>query len=202
MIKTTAQEQSMAHEPTGDLLERHRSGDVRAFTALVERFQGPLLRHARGVLGPGSPYEDVVQEALMKLAQAPPELPSGAQMGPEAQHGHLAAWLHTVTRNLCMDLARSETRRRRREQNVASKEATCGGLAAVEASDTQAAVEARIDGLPQSQREVLVLRLFGDKSYREIAEITGKKVGTVGWLVSVGLKALSLELAPLVRGDA
>ena len=45
---------------------------------------------------------------------------------------------------------------------------------------------------------MLVLRLLGDKSYREIADITGKKIGTVGWLVSVGLKALSAELAPLL----
>ena len=36
------------------------------------------------------------------------------------------------------------------------------------------------------------------KSYKEIASITGKKIGTVGWLVSKGLKALSSELAPLL----
>ena len=48
--------------------------------------------------------------------------------------------------------------------------------------------------LPEDQREVLVLRLFGERSYREIAEITGRKVGTIGWLVSVGMKALAREL--------
>ncbi len=101
-----------------------------------------------------------------------------------------------------MDLARSETRRRRREHDVAAQEATAGGLATVEATDTRAAVEARLDGLLPSQREVLVLRLLGDKSYREIAAITGKKVGTVGWLVSMGLKALSKELAPLLAPDS
>ncbi len=45
---------------------------------------------------------------------------------------------------------------------------------------------------------MLVLRLFGERSYKEIAGITGKKIGTVGWLISVGLKALATELAPLV----
>ena len=47
-----------------------------------------------------------------------------------------------------------------------------------------------------------MLRLLGERSYKEIAAITGKKVGTIGWLVSVGLKALAAELAPLVGGDA
>jgi RNA polymerase sigma-70 factor (ECF subfamily) len=61
-------------------------------------------------------------------------------------------------------------------------------------------VEAELQKLPGDQREVLVLRLLGERSYKEIAEITGKKVGTVGWLVSEGLKALSANLAPLFDG--
>jgi len=70
----------------------------------------------------------------------------------------------------------------------------------VEANDTRAAVQKSLGRLPRDQCEVLVLRLLGEKSYREIAEITGKKTGTVGWLVSVGLKALGAELTPLLAG--
>ena len=36
----------------------------------------------------------------------------------------------------------------------------------------------------------------------EIAEITGKKVGTVGWLISVGLKSLAGDLGALVASGA
>ena len=97
-----------------------------------------------------------------------------------------------------MDALRSESRRRRREEAVAPVEAQSGGIDAVEAEDTRRAVEESLSRLPADQREVLVLRLFGDRSYREIAEITGKKVGTIGWMISVGMKALSTELAPLV----
>ena len=45
---------------------------------------------------------------------------------------------------------------------------------------------------------MLTLRLLEGHSYREISELTGRKSGTVGWLVSVGLEALSHELAPLL----
>lgn len=99
-----------------------------------------------------------------------------------------------------MDVMRSETRRRSREHEVAAQEAHDGGTSAIEAKDTRAVVEQKLGTLPQDQREVLVLRLLGEKSYREIADITGKKVGTIGWLVSVGLKSLSKELAPLLSG--
>ena len=97
-----------------------------------------------------------------------------------------------------MDTIRADKRRRRREQFVATGEAHEGGIGSIEERDTRQAVEREIEKLPVDQREVLVLRLLGDRSYKEIAEITGKPIGTVGWLVSIGLKALSEALAPVL----
>jgi RNA polymerase sigma-70 factor (ECF subfamily) len=182
------------------LLERHGSGHTDAFEALVRLHQGPLLRHAFGLLGPGRPAEDVVQEAFIKLAQQPPSLHEEVVGDARAERAALASWLHKVTRNLCMDLLRSESRRKRREQEVAPGEAAGGGFEDVDLVDTKEAVTRSLERLPQDQREVLVLRLLGEKTYKEISSITGKKVGTVGWLVSVGLKALASELTPLLGG--
>ncbi|MFT5048782.1 MAG: RNA polymerase sigma-70 factor (ECF subfamily) [Chlamydiales bacterium] len=184
----------MTDQDEAELLERFQAGVADAFAELVRIHQGPLLRYARGLLGAGSAYEDVVQEAFLKLAQSPPKLSVGGEK--------LASWLFKVARNLCMDVMRSETTRKKREESVATHEATAGGIAAVEAEDTRGAIEAKLSGLPVDQRDVLVLRLLGDKSYKEIAAITGKKIGTVGWLVSEGLKVLSTELAPLFTGHA
>jgi RNA polymerase sigma-70 factor (ECF subfamily) len=183
----------------GDLLEAHRRGDPRAFHELVRRHEDPLLQHARALLGRGSQYEDVVQEAFLRLAKAPPTLPDTAHGDPKSERAHLGAWLSTVTRNLCMDTMRSETRRRRREENAASQEGVSDdGMAGVDERDTRAAVRRELEKLPDDQREVLVLRLVSDRSYKEIAEITGKKIGTVGWLISVGLQQLSTKLGPIV----
>jgi RNA polymerase sigma-70 factor, ECF subfamily len=100
-----------------------------------------------------------------------------------------------------MDIIRSESRRKRRERDVATSESTHGGLHRVEGEDTRSLVEREIEKLPVDQREVLVLRLLAERSYREIAEVTGKKVGTVGWLISEGLKTLSGNLAHLVPAE-
>ncbi len=191
----------MPSETTASLLDRHRSGDTVAYTHLVVAHQGILLRLARGLLGPGSGYEDVVQEAFLRLAQKPPEIPEDVLGDADVERAHLLSWLSRVTRNLCMDTIRTETRRRRREKSVARPEVNSGGLSEVEAGDTRAAVERSLGRLPADQRDVLVLRLLGEKSYREISAITGKKVGTVGWLVSMGLKALCSELGPLLGSD-
>jgi RNA polymerase sigma-70 factor (ECF subfamily) len=191
-------EQALETTSDGDLLRRHRQGDARAFTELVRRHESCLLQHARALLGAGSTYEDAVQDTFLKLAQTPPSIPPEAEGDERVERAHLLSWLHKVTRNSCMDVMRSETRRRRREHEAAVIEGTDGELSSVEEHDTRAVVKREIEKLPPDQREVLVLRLIGDRSYKEIADITGKKIGTVGWLVSVGLKALGEKLEPLL----
>ncbi|MBL8862147.1 MAG: sigma-70 family RNA polymerase sigma factor [Planctomycetes bacterium] len=191
-------------EPSdGSLLEAHRRGDPRAFSELVRRHEHALLSHARALLGRGAGHEDAVQEAFLRLAQTPPALPAGVRGDPGAERAHLGAWLSTVTRNLCMDTLRSETRRRRREAAAAETEGGGdAGLARVEEQDTRDAVRRELEQLPADQREVLVLRLVGDRSYKEIAAITGRKIGTVGWLISVGLQQLAERLGPVVAVDS
>ncbi|MAF64941.1 MAG: hypothetical protein CMJ84_04685 [Planctomycetes bacterium] len=185
----------------GELLRAHYLGRRGTFTELVTRHQRALLAHARGILGPGSVYEDVVQEVFLRLTRERLVLSVEAGGGPEGERKQLQAWLHKVTRNACMDIIRSESRRRARENERASREGFAGGLELVEERDTIAAVERELERLADDQREVLSLRLIAERSYREIAEITGKKVGTVGWLVSEGLKVLGERLAPALALD-
>ena len=182
----------------GSLLEAFLAGRSGAFELLVRRHETALLRHARSILGDGGAWEDTVQEVFLKLAQNPPTLPPEARRSDEVARSHLAAWLHTVTRNACMDAIRNETRRKSRERQAA--EAGAGRVEPEPAADRdmREAVETSLAKLPDDQREVLVLRLLGERSYREIAQITGRKVGTVGWLVSVGLKTLGRDLAPIL----
>ncbi len=187
----------MQEQSDQQLMASWKEGDPLGFEALAERYQGALLSHARILMGFRQGAEDAVQDAFLKFAHRPPELPVPEDCEPGGQGRPLAAWLHTVTRNGCMDRLRSESRRRQREQSAAQREASRGGLEHVEAEDTRKRVERGLERLPEEQREVLVLRLFGDRSYREIASITGKRVGTIGWLISTGMQSLSRELAPI-----
>ncbi len=196
----------MDQRTDGELLGALKRGDRSALTQLVERHQHVLLGHARALVGEGGAHEDVVQEVYLKLLERPPELPPEVSGNADAERAHLRSWLHKVTRNQCMDALRAESRRRSREEEAAASEVapsrSTAGAELVEQRDTRAAVERSLQALPNEQREVLVLRLLGDRSYKEIAEITGKKIGTVGWLISEGLKSLSERLAPLVDGAA
>ncbi|MEM6671794.1 MAG: sigma-70 family RNA polymerase sigma factor [Planctomycetota bacterium] len=182
-----------------DLLRAWRGGDSGAFADLVRRHQGALLRHARSLLRSQAAAEDAVQEAFLTLARTPPEPPDPSEDG--APLG-LGAWLHRVTRNHCLDTMRSNARRREHEDTLRAERPTATldpSLERIDATDTRGAIERSLAALPEDQREVLTLRLLDDRSYAEIASITGRKVGTVGWLISVGMKALARELSPLME---
>ena len=185
----------MTSHTVGELLEAWQTGDASAFTRLVERFESSLLRYARFLPCGADGAEDVVQEAFLRLARRPPRLPPEVEGDPRLQQAHLASWLFRVTRNCAMELVRSDSRRRQRERHSAAAEVIEEGHCPLVENDTRAAVEEGLRRLPDDQREVLVLRLLGDRSYREIAEITGRKPGTVAWLIAEGLRALSGRLA-------
>jgi RNA polymerase sigma factor (sigma-70 family) len=190
----------------GQLLARLQGGEGAALGELIARHQAALLRHARALVGTDGAHEDVVQDTFLKLLERPPVLPEETRGDGDAERAHLSSWLHKVTRNGCMDTLRSQSRRRQRETEVAAPEVAgrsqAGGAELAEERDTRAAVERGLARLPQDQREVLVLRLLSERSYKEIAEITGKKIGTVGWLISEGLSALAGHLSPLVEARA
>jgi len=185
----------------GELLRAFRRGDESAFTALVRRFEVPLLRYARCLCGAAA--EDVVQEAFLRLARKPPLLPESANHESGRDSAALASWLHLVTRNCAMELLRSDRRRKARETRAATTEIELGNLDRVEARDSKVAVERALERLPPDQREVLVLRLLCDRTYKEIAKITNSKIGTVSWQIAMGMAALTRELSPepaAVRG--
>lgn len=184
--------------PDQVLFERWLAGQPGSLEPLLALHSGALLVHARALLGNGAAAEDVVQEAFLRLITKPPEVRAMANGQFASDRSPLSSWLHRVTHNLCMDALRSDRRRQRREADNAPHEATDGGLGALESEDTRLAIERGLARLPNEQREVLALRLFGEQSYREIAALTGKKIGTVGWLIAEGLKALSRDLAHLL----
>ena len=102
--------------------------------------------------------EDVVQEALLRLARERPL--------PERP----VAWLYRAVRRGAMTASRAATRRRHHE-SVAAREVDWFEPSGVEALDAQAAA-AELARLPLEQRgEVLVARLWGGLSFAEIAEL-------------------------------
>ena len=135
--------------------------------------------------------QDVVQETFLRVARHPRKL-----LDVESCHN----WLLKVARNIGITQLRREARARRHAGAVATRAQVAAEAAeiektkAVEKEEMRARVQAEIEHLGPRYRELLLLKVQEDKSYREIAEITGLTVTNVGYLLHMAMKELSRRL--------
>jgi RNA polymerase sigma-70 factor (ECF subfamily) len=159
-------------------------------TALVARYEGPLILYAQRLLrGDLGRARDVVQETFLKLCREIREDRSQVE-------GHEPAWLYTVCRRAALDVARKERRMSLIEEQTAAVLPDPGPdpAGAVERTESATEVLRMLERLPENQREAIVLKFGHGLSYKEIAAVTGHTVSNVGFLIHAGLKAVRQRL--------
>jgi RNA polymerase sigma-70 factor (ECF subfamily) len=131
--------------------------DAALIAELFDRHAAALALYASQWTAAG---DDCVQEALVELARQP--------IAPD----NPAAWLYRVVRNRALNAARAARRRTTHEQ--AAAEARAGGPRLSETGPAdQAELADLIATLAPEAREIVVLRIWGQLAWREIAEVTG-----------------------------
>jgi RNA polymerase sigma-70 factor, ECF subfamily len=163
------------------LLDRVQARDGRAFRALVERYLPPVLGVARRMLRDDAEAEDVAQEALLKLWQGGAALEIGA--------GGAWPWLRRVTSNLCIDRMRSG-RRTDVTDEVPEQPVAANQFRLLAESDLSTRVDAALRGLPERQRQALVLFHYEGLSQIEVGRVLGVSDEAVESLLSRARRAL------------
>jgi len=180
----------MAEAPAGDgsdeeLLGRVRAGETQAAALLYDRHHRALYAHALSLLQDGALAEDVVHETFLRVLEPRP-LPSIACA---------KAFLHTVARNLALDLLRGTARQ---GDHRASFARTVLARGTTEDDDPRReAVLAALDTLPQDQRETVSLKVFSGLTFAEIAEVMSVPAGTAASRYRYACETL----AEILQGD-
>ncbi|HSJ12764.1 MAG TPA: RNA polymerase sigma factor [Longimicrobiales bacterium] len=172
-------------ERTDAELVRASLGEDRdAFSELVRRHQQALYRHARGMGVEHDVALDLVQDAFVR---------AWVRLRQCRDPEHFRAWLFRLFRNLVLDYTR-DIRRRELPLEAAGERASRDEITPFElrASLTQALGE-----LPELLREAFLLRHVAERSYEEIAELTGARLSAVKMRV---LRAREQLRATLERG--
>lgn len=140
-----------------------------------------LFRYLNRLTGDGDVAEDIAQEAFVRLLR---------QELPEEE---VRPWLFTVAMNLVRDRAR-RSERRQRLLTGAPNLVTRAPLPDEDAerAESIAAVREVLDGLPERDRQLLLMREEGF-SYREIARVVDVAPGSVGTLIARALRKFAAE---------
>lgn len=140
-----------------------------------------LLLFARQWVRSTADAEDVVQEAFVKFWRRNHSIEK-------------RALLYATVRSIALDFLRRDSRRARREATaVAESEQLAQPHFAVE-DESQQALAAAVELLPNEQREVLVMKIWNDLTFAEIGIALGISQNTAASRYRYALAALKKNL--------
>lgn len=145
---------------------------------------GPgLLLFARQWVRSAADAEDIVQEAFVKFWRRNHSIDN-------------RALLYATVRSIALDFIRRDSRRARREQIAYAEAAESTEPEFRFEDETQMALAAALERLPHDQREVVVMKVWNELTFAEIAEALGISQNTAASRYRYALSGLKKILQP------
>ena len=149
-----------------ELVKAVLNGEKHVFAELVKRYERPVRAIALDVLGDYHSATDVSQDAFVKAYERLAGLRKPESFGP---------WLMKITRRCALDSVRRRPKEIRLETKFSSAIENPNGRLDEDKQQLLAAVVK----LPRAEKQVVMLRYFGDNSINNVTEILGRSTGTV-----------------------
>jgi RNA polymerase sigma-70 factor (ECF subfamily) len=165
--------QAFASTPEGDeqLVAASLAGDADAFRKLVERHYQMVLKVAYRGLGSVPAAEDCAQDVFIKVHQ---------KLRLYRADRPFIRWLHRVTANTVTDAIRRRRVDISFDTLVHEAPSQLGDPAQAAAlKEQRMAVRSALASLPRRLRDAIVLQVFHELSYQEIAQVLDIPIGTV-----------------------
>jgi RNA polymerase sigma-70 factor (ECF subfamily) len=162
------------------------AGKTSEFRELVERYQQPVFRFARNLIGDEHDAEDITQEVFLAAFD---------HLGSyNAKRASLLTWLFTIARNRCVNYLK-------RKRPVIDGEAI-GNIQPAASSDDSArnafwsCLDEALYALPIEQKTAFVLAEIEGLPYADFAHIEQTTLGTVKSRIHRAKQRLRAVMAP------
>jgi RNA polymerase sigma-70 factor (ECF subfamily) len=161
---------------TEELVKAAQAGGTAAFAELVRRYERAAILTAYSVLGDFHWAQDAAQEAFVIAYQKLGRLRDPASFGP---------WLLRIARHRAVRLNRG-----RKPEPAETEYIELAGIPTRDWMQPYREVVEQIARLPEHERIVTVMRYVDGLSAKEIAESTGRPVGTITKQLSRAIERL------------
>lgn len=163
--------------------------DRQTIQSAVENYYDDIYRFCRYYTGNETDSYDIVQEVFLRYLK----------YADSGSHRNLKGYLIMIARNLCCDYFRNLAAQR---ENTFSLDETTedtinirmGQGRTIEDCDNELFLRELLQGLPQEQREVVILRIHDGLGFREIAKITGCSTSTAKSRFRLGIAGIRKKM--------
>jgi RNA polymerase sigma factor (sigma-70 family) len=161
-----------------DLVQAYIKGDQSAIETLINRHRSKVYTYILLTIKNQPLAEDLFQETFIKVIQS-------LRSGKYRDNGRFLSWVIRIAHNLIIDHFRKE-----KQMNSVSNDDSVVDLfnskklsddnieELIVNSQIKAEIRALINELPDDQREVVLLRHYGELSFKEIADQTDVSINT------------------------
>ena len=160
------------------LIAEFISGNSNSFSILLDRYQKRVYGFIYSKVHDPDLADDIFQDAFIKVVK-------NLRLGKYNDEGRFLSWVIRIAHNLIMDHYRKIKRLPKHESKIENFD-LLDRLAEQNSSIEESMIETQIhadlslliEELPDSQKEVLRMRLFQDMSFKDIGDQTGVSINT------------------------
>jgi RNA polymerase sigma-70 factor (ECF subfamily) len=163
-----------------DLVQRALQGEKKAFEMIIRKYQTPLCSYIARMVKEYELALDITQEVFVKAYSS---------LGSYRQEFKFNTWLYKIASNSVIDHWRKKRIHTHSIDQPYEKEGESlphqipsgdpSVIRSVELNQLRERIEAVLDHLPHSLKELFIWRHINDLSYEEMAEIKGIPIGTI-----------------------
>jgi RNA polymerase sigma-70 factor (ECF subfamily) len=173
------------HYSDAELIQAYIHGTETALEILINRYKDKVYTSVYMLVKDKYLAEDIFQDAFLKIIKTIKE-------GRYAEQGKFLPWAIRVAHNLCMD----HFRRTKQQIPVTLPDGQDISVLfgdsdmpadGIEKRQVHGSVRKLVEELPEEQREVIVLRIYADLSFKEISDLTGVSINTALGRMRYGL---------------
>ena len=159
------------------LVSAYISGDESDLGELITRHKDRIYRFIYSKVYDRDATEDIFQDTFVKVIQT-------LKKGAYNEEGKFLPWVMRIAHNLVIDFFRKNNRMPKFESsddfNIFSvlSDGTMNAESSIIKDQVEKDLQRIIEELPEDQREVLIMRIYKDMSFKEISEQTGVSINT------------------------
>ena len=160
-----------------ELVSNYINGDENALSILIERHKQKIYSFIYSKVYDRDVTEDVFQDTFIKVIRT-------LKRGKYNEEGKFLPWVMRIAHNLVIDHFRKNKRMPKfdnaGEFSIFSvlSDSTLNAEKAIIKDQVECDVRRIIEELPEDQKQVLVMRMYQDMSFKEISERTGVSINT------------------------